>query len=507
MTYSNYIKKDYKVETTTSKVCSHRTLATLLCGISLIFVSAWIMITLNKKHSYHGSISNFSKIELTTIRQDLTSESKAEAIKLDAEDIIIRNTAINDVLNNSVGTTPDSEELISGQDLSGTIEQHSNKLAQRITVKSGDSLALIFSRLGLSSTSLYNIISLGREVSSFKRLQPGQILNFYINENKLERLDYEINLTKSLSITKKNGKFQAELVNEELESIVKHSKATINDSLFLSAKRVGLSDKLIMQLISIYGWDIDFALDIREGDSFTLIYLEQQKDGVKVADGPIIAAEFINRGVTLRALRYSHEDGRHDYYSENGDAMRKAFLRTPLELARITSRFNLKRKHPILNTIRAHKGVDYAASIGTPIKATGNGTVTLVAKKGSFGRTIILKHGGKYSTLYAHLHKYARGIRKGKRVTQGQIIGYVGKSGLANGPHLHYEFRVNGEHQNPLTVNLPRVKSIDVEALPKFLQTIKPMIAKLDKLTGKRTITSQQKKESFTQSRVLKNDG
>ena len=288
---------------------------------------------------------------------------------------------------------------------------------------------------------------------------------------------------------------------------MKHSKSTINDSLFLSAKRVGLSDKLIMQLISIYGWDIDFALDIREGDSFTLIYLEQQKDGVKVADGPIIAAEFINRGVTLRALRYSHEDGRHDYYSENGDAMRKAFLRTPLELARITSRFNLKRKHPILNTIRAHKGVDYAASIGTPIKATGNGTVTLVGKKGSFGRTIILKHGGKYSTLYAHLHKYARGIRKGKRVTQGQIIGYVGKSGLANGPHLHYEFRVNGEHQNPLTVNLPRVKSIGVEALPKFLQTIKPMIAKLDKLTGKRTIASQQKKESFTQSRVLKDDG
>ena len=507
MTYSNYIKKDYKKETLTSKVRSHRTLLILLFCIILILISAWLMLNTNKKYSYYWLISNLSKIELFPIQQDLASENNTKPIKLGTKNIIEKNSAINDELNKSIERTPDLERLISSQGLSESIKLHSNELSQRVTVKSGDSLALIFSRLGLSPNSLYNIISLGKEVSQLKKLQPGQILDFYINENKLERLKYEINLTKSLLITKKDGKFQAELINEELESLVKHSKAIINDSLFLSAKRVGLSDKLIMQLISIYGWDIDFALDIREGDSFTLIYTEQYKDGVKVTDGPIIAAEFINRGVALRALRYSHEDGRHDYYSENGDAMRKAFLRTPLELARISSRFNLKRKHPILNKIRAHKGVDYAASTGTPIKATGDGTVTLVAKKGGFGRTIVLKHGGKYSTLYAHLHKYARGIRKGKRVAQGQVIGYVGKSGLANGPHLHYEFRVNGVHQNPLTVNLPRVKSIDMKNLPKFLQIINPLVTELDRLTGKRAIASRQKKEPSAQFSVLKKDG
>jgi len=262
-----------------------------------------------------------------------------------------------------------------------------------------------------------------------------------------------------------------------------------------------------MQLVSIYGWDIDFALDIREGDSFTVIYEEQYKDGVKVADGPIIAAEFINRNTPLRAVRYEHEDGRTDYYADNGDAMRKAFLRTPVNFTRISSRFNLKRKHPILNKIRAHKGVDYAAQTGTHIKATGDGTVAYAGKKGGYGRTIILKHGGKYSTVYAHLYRYARGIRTGKRVKQGQIIGYVGRSGLATGSHLHYEFRVNGVHRNPLTIKLPKVESIDKEAFPEFRRKITPMVAELDRLTGNSVLAAQQSKISSRQPNSMMEDG
>ncbi|GJM04996.1 MAG: hypothetical protein DHS20C09_09870 [marine bacterium B5-7] len=504
--------KDYKAGAVTSQVRSHRSLFIFLSGMSLILISAWLILAAPGKNSAERLTSDIPKADIPTIQQEPAIENTTETIQLNPPNLIEEVTANDSDFDGVLELTPDaiapdSENLVADEPLLESIEQQTNKSLQRVTVKPGDSLALIFSRLGLSPRSLYNIMSLGKEVSRLKQLRPGQILNFHINENELDELEYEVNLTNSLLITKQNGKFQAELVHEKLEPLVKHAKAVINDSLFLSGKRAGLSDKLIMQLVSIYGWDIDFALDIREGDSFTLIYEEQYKDGVKVADGPIIAAEFINRGTALRALRYTHEDGRHDYYAENGDAMRKAFLRTPVELARISSRFNLKRKHPILNKIRAHKGVDYAASTGTPIKATGDGTVALAGKKGGYGRTIVLKHGGKYSTLYAHLHKYARGVRTGKRVKQGQVIGYVGKSGLATGPHLHYEFRVNGIHRNPLTVKLPKVESINKKSLPAFLQTINPMIAELDRLTGKRALASQQTKETSKQLSALMEDG
>ncbi|MCG8379287.1 MAG: M23 family metallopeptidase, partial [Proteobacteria bacterium] len=225
------------------------------------------------------------------------------------------------------------------------------------------------------------------------------------------------------------------------------------------------------------------------------------------AEGPIVAAEFINRETPLRAIRYTHPDGRTDYYADNGDAMRKAFLRTPVNFTRISSRFNLKRKHPILNKIRAHKGVDYAAPTGTPIKATGDGTVILAGRKGGYGRTVILKHGGKYSTVYAHLHRYAKGVRKGKRVKQGQIIGYVGRSGLATGPHLHYEFRVHGVHRNPLTVKLPKVESIHQDALVKFKKTITPMLTELDRITGRSVLAARQTKVSENSPILSMEDG
>jgi murein DD-endopeptidase MepM/ murein hydrolase activator NlpD len=350
-------------------------------------------------------------------------------------------------------------------------------------------------------------MSLGKEVSNLKKLQPGQQLNFHIENNALLGLKYEMSLTRTLQVSKDENQFKVEQIQIELDKTVKNTNAIINDSLFLSAKRAGLSDNLIMQLVAIYGWDIDFALDIREGDSFTVIYEEQYKGGIKVRDGPIIAAEFVNRNRPLRAVRYTHEDGRIDYYADNGDAMRKAFLRTPVEFARISSRFNLRRKHPILNKIRAHRGVDYAASTGTPIKATGDGTVVHAGRKGGYGRTVILKHGGKYSTVYAHLHRYAKGVRTGSRVKQGQIIGYVGKSGLATGPHLHYEFRVNGVHRNPLTVKLPKVESISKKALSEFKIKTNPMIVELDRLTGKSALAVQQPNIDTSQAGVMMEDG
>ncbi len=238
-----------------------------------------------------------------------------------------------------------------------------------------------------------------------------------------------------------------------------------------------------MELANIFGWDIDFALEIRAGDQFTVVYQEDYLDGRKLRDGPILAAEFVNQGRTYRAVRYVDKNGHADYFTPDGKSVRKAFLRTPVKIARISSRFNLRRKHPILNRIRAHKGVDYAAPKGTPIRASGDGRISYRGRKGGYGKTVIIEHGGGISTLYGHMSRYARKKRTGTRVKQGDIIGYIGKTGLASGNHLHYEFRVNGVHRNPLTVKLPAAKPIARNLKADFERQIQPLIAQLDALS------------------------
>jgi murein DD-endopeptidase MepM/ murein hydrolase activator NlpD len=361
---------------------------------------------------------------------------------------------------------------------------------ESVKVESGDNLALIFKRKRLSPQMLYNIMALGKDTDILKRLRPGQELRFLFDDGQFEALQYDVDLTDTLYIQKLGDIYSAEILETELETIVKTASGTIKDSLFLAGKNSGLSDNMIMQLISLYGWDIDFALEVRKGDQFHVIYEERYKDGEKVQEGPILAAEFINRGKSFTSVRYTHADGHSDYYAENGNSMRKAFIRTPVEFARISSRFSLGRKHPILNKIRAHKGVDYAASSGTPIKAAGEGVIKLAARNGGYGNTIIIQHGGNYTTLYGHLSAYARGIKRGTHVRQGQIIGYVGKTGLATGPHLHYEFRVNGVHQNPLTVKLPKAMRIPDELMDEFKTQTEPLLAQLNAITSNATVAN-----------------
>jgi murein DD-endopeptidase MepM/ murein hydrolase activator NlpD len=503
VTYRVYIKKDYKNKVERVGETSSHLYFFKIGGFLTLIISAYFMFG-------SGSSDRPETVPvISSVNSNIPESLIIDSPQITNFDVNNEQQNINDELFIDAETDQnltDNASILSSDDIA-PVENEIIDPWQTVTVKAGDSLALIFSRLGLSPSSLYNIMSLGKEVSKLKKIMPGQELSFHIEDNEVLGLKYEMSLTKTLNISKDANKFKSEVIEIELEKIVKNTNAIINDSLFLSAKRAGLSDNLIMQLVSIYGWDIDFALDIREGDSFTVIYEEQYKDGVKVSDGPIIAAEFVNRNTAIRTVRYTHENGRVDYYADNGDAMRKAFLRTPVELARISSRFNLRRKHPILNRIRAHKGVDYAASTGTPIKATGDGTVIHASRKGGYGRTVILKHGGKYSTLYAHLHRYAKGVRSGKRVKQGQIIGYVGKSGLATGPHLHYEFRVHGVHRNPLTVKLPKADSISKKVLPEFKTKTNPMLVELDRLTGKSAIAVQQTETPINLAAATMEDG
>ncbi len=358
------------------------------------------------------------------------------------------------------------------------------------TVRSGDSLARIFSRLRISPQQLDRLMRSGEDTAILKRIMPGQTLRFDVQDGELQQLKVEIDRLNTLHIQREDEGFSTHTTTRELETRVTNASGKISSSLFLAGMDAGLSDNLIMELAGIFGWDVDFALDIREGDRFTLLYEEKYLDGEKLRDGDILAAEFTNRGKTYRALRYTDASGRSDYYTPDGKSMRKAFIRTPVDFTRISSRFG-KRYHPTLKKRKNHHGVDYAAPRGTPIKAAGDGKIVHLGRKGGYGKTIIIQHGGKYSTLYAHMSNYNRKLRRGARVKQGQTIGYVGTTGRSTGPHLHYEFRVNGVHRNPLTVKLPTAAPIQAKYRDDFLAKTRVLVSQLDMLTATTVATNR----------------
>lgn len=363
--------------------------------------------------------------------------------------------------------------------LPGDIIPNNKYHIQTITVKKGDTLTRIFRRAGLGAQHVYRIAQLNKKTQSLAHLSPGQSFDFTLNDEKaLLALVYHIDNTHKLIIKKVNGKFQVSNETREYETRTTYASGEIKTSLFDAANKAGLSDNLTMDLAYIFGWDIDFALDIRQGDQFAVLYEELYLDGERVKDGNILAAEFINRGKSFKAVRYTDKMKNSGYYSENGNSMRKAFLRSPVDFTRISSRFG-KRHHPILKKRKSHKGVDYAAPRGTPVKAAGDGKIIWRGRKGGYGKAVIIKHANRYSTLYAHLNSYNRKAKRGSRVKQGQIIGYVGSTGRATGPHLHYEFRVNGVHRNPLTVKLPNTASIQKKYRADFLSKARPLLAQL----------------------------
>lgn len=351
---------------------------------------------------------------------------------------------------------------------------------QTVTVSQGDNLSIIFERLGLSGNDLDRILGLGGDTATLKALRPRDNLHFRISDGTLSEMVHEIDLARTLHVRNNDGAFSAETVREDLQSRAVSASGRITSSLFEAGQDAGLSDAAIMNLAEIFGFDIDLVLDIREGDRFTVVYEEIFKDGKKVKDGNILAAEFVNQGKAYRAVRYVGRDGVAEYFRPDGQSLRRAFIRTPLAFTRISSRFSLARKHPVLNRIRAHKGVDYAAPSGTPVKATGNAKVKYAGWQGGYGRVVILDHPGGYTTVYGHLARFANGVKAGRGVRIGEIIGYVGQSGLATGPHLHYEFRINGVHRDPLTAKLPKAVPIAHERLADFKAQTHQAVALLE---------------------------
>ncbi|MGI3019901.1 peptidoglycan DD-metalloendopeptidase family protein [Vibrio alginolyticus] len=345
-------------------------------------------------------------------------------------------------------------------------------------VKNGESAAILFSRVGLSARLLHELVSSDKEVEKqLTRLRPGDRLQFGFDENNdLVQLRRTLSAFETFRITLKNGKYVSEVDKKEVDFQYNYAEATIKSNFWNAGISSGLNGNQIMELAGIFGWDIDFALDIRKNDSFRVLYQEEVVEGEVIGRGKIIAAIFKNQGDTFTAI-LDQKSGK--YYDENGRAMKKAFLRAPLDFRRVSSNFNPRRLHPVTGRVRPHRGTDYAAPVGTPIWAAGDGVVQKSSYNKFNGNYVFIKHSNTYITKYLHLTK--RTVRAGQRVKQGQTIGTLGGTGRVTGPHLHYEFLVNGVHKNPRTVNLPQSKSLTGKARQTFMANAKISMDKLER--------------------------
>lgn len=401
------------------------------------------------------------------------SEKNSKALK-----VVQLQTALQTVPEISPGPISEKSKPLSDPYLKSTnpSPQKSQKSTSKWTafeVTEGDSLTSIFAKAKLSNQDLFRVLNSSVEAKILNNIYPGNELEFLTEPSgNLKKVRLQITPLEGYLFTQSDNTYKTEVITKIPEIRQAFKIGTITDSLFVAGQREKIPASTIMEMANLFGGVIDFILDPRKGDQFSILYEEKYLDDVFIGHGQILATSFVNQGKEFTALRYEDSEGEIGYYNPSGESMRKAFLRSPLDVFRISSNFNPRRRHPILNTIRAHKGTDYAAPKGTPVRATSDGRITFAGRNGSFGNLITVKHAGGFQTKYAHLSRYSKGIKKGKRVLQGEIIGYVGSTGGATGPHLHYEFLVDGVHKNPRTIvdKLPKAVSLAAEELPRFKQ-------------------------------------
>ncbi|WP_181918472.1 MULTISPECIES: OapA family protein [unclassified Wenzhouxiangella] len=380
-------------------------------------------------------------------------------------------------------------ELAQPRVLTASVGSHPAPAAEReapaeswqiVEIEPGQTLERVFRDLGLSAGLLHEIVTTTEQTRNLARIRPGDEFAFDIHPEKgFRALRTELDEEAWLFVERAEDGLVTRTEPRHVERRIVEASGTINTSLYNDAREAGLSDDMIMRLATIFGWDIDFALDIRDGDHFALIYEEVWREGEFLRDGNILAARFINRGESFEAVRFDAGNG-PDFFAPDGRPMRKAFLRTPLNFARVSSNFNPRRLHPVTRRVRPHNGTDYAANTGTPVWASGDGTVIKAGYTRANGNYIFIKHGNNIVTRYLHLSKKV--VQRGDRVRQGQTIGHVGSTGLATGPHLHYEFLLNGVHRNPRTVDLPPADPLPAEHMEDFSRVGEGLLARLDAL-------------------------
>jgi murein DD-endopeptidase MepM/ murein hydrolase activator NlpD len=385
----------------------------------------------------------------------------------------------------------DLTPLVAAQHVATATVEEDTADSVEYTVQRNDTLDRIFRTVGLDIGALSELRSLPEVRRALDIVRPGDIITFTHVDGALQSLNRQISNTLTLQVARSDDGFAVNYVENPLETEIVGRHAKITSSLFAAGQDAGMSAGTILTLANrMFGWDIDFALDLREGDEFSVLYEQRYQDGEYVDDGRVLAAEFVNQGRRHRAVWFQSKDGEVEgYFSPEGKGMRKAFLRAPLDFTRISSSFNSRRLHPVLGIVRAHKGTDYAAPSGTKIWAAGEGRVAFVGRKGGYGNTVIIDHGKGIKTLYGHMSRFGKGMRVGRRVSQGETIGYVGRTGLATGPHLHYEYMVNGAQKNPAKIPMPRTE-IPSKYMAEFRSQSETALARLD-LTNGRTATTQ----------------
>jgi len=352
-------------------------------------------------------------------------------------------------------------------------------------LKAGDNSGVALERLGFDTNTIQQILHNSSPIYSLANVRAGHEFE-RINRQSGIDVYYQIDgLTRlHLHQSAQQNDWNADITKRTINSRQHVAAASIEDSLFSAAAAAGLDDRTTMNLVDIFSWDIDFARDIRKGDSFRVIYEERFDDSGKALGNIILAAEFINQGESFKAVRFEQADGLANYFTPEGKSMRKSYLKAPVKFSRISSRFQSRRMHPVLGYTRAHHGVDYAAPSGTPIHAIGDGRVEFAGWKGGYGRFALIRHTNReHSTAYGHMKAFAKGIRSGVRVHQGQIIGYVGMTGLATGPHLHFEFRLRGRAINPLTIKRTPARPVPASELARFQQLTSPLLSRLHELS------------------------
>jgi murein DD-endopeptidase MepM/ murein hydrolase activator NlpD len=347
-------------------------------------------------------------------------------------------------------------------------------------IQRGDTIGRVLARLGVDDSEALAFLRTDPTARPLYQLRPGKSLRVETDgDGALWELRFVAGNGLLLSITRNGERVTATSAPAPVDVHWKMAAGEIRTSLYGAADAAGLPDAVTLQLADVFAGDIDFYKDIQRGDRFAVVYEMRYVDGEAAGPGRIVAAEFENRGKTHRAFLWREADAGENYYAADGAALRRAFLRSPMEFSRVTSGFSNARQHPILQTWRAHRGVDYGAPAGTPIRATGNGKVLFAGPQGGYGNVIELQHQGIFSTLYAHLSRFAPNVRTGARVAQGEVIGYVGQTGWATGPHLHYEFRVANEQRNPLSIALPSGEPVPAARRPTFAARIEPAVAQL----------------------------
>jgi murein DD-endopeptidase MepM/ murein hydrolase activator NlpD len=353
-----------------------------------------------------------------------------------------------------------------------------------VRVGRNDTLDAIFRRLKLSLADLASLRSLPGLKARLDSLRPGESLHLTHRDGELFGLERRLSDAETLKVVRAGDVLKADVVANPLETRTRTVSGRIDSSLFESVEAAGAHDVTAVALADIFGWDIDFVLDVRPGDTFVVTYQEIWRDGSYLKDGPVLAAAFVNQGREYRAVRYTDPSGVSGYYGPDGRNLHKAFLRAPLEFTRISSGFNSARMHPILHRMRAHHGIDYAAPTGTPVKAAGDGVIRFAGVLGGYGNMVEIQHSRSITTVYGHLSRFAHGTRAGVHVTQGTVIAYVGMTGLATGPHLHYEYRVNGVFKNPQTIALPAAEPINPAYAADFSASTQPLLASLELASG-----------------------